>query len=107
MLALESDSNDEDDHVDVPQEDCPFEAVARLDDDMDLGLVANAEVPMEFEGEPLTTAELALVDVAEKEFLKKVCTLTAEVGAIFENAFGIKSTHAKCKSTSWIMDIVS
>ena len=105
--ALESDSDDEDDHADAPQEDRPFEAVAGLDDDMDPGLAANAEVPMEFEGEPLTTAKLALVDVAEKEFSKKVRTLAAEADAVFENAFGIKSTHAEHKSASRIMDVVS
>jgi len=105
--ALESDSDDEDDHVDAPREDRPFEAIAGLDDDVDPGLAANAEVPMEFEGEPLTAAELASVDVAEKEFAKKVCTLAAEADAVFEKRFGIKCTDAERKSASRIMDIVS
>jgi hypothetical protein len=70
----ESDSDSEDDSTDAPCKDRPFEAVAGLDDDMDVGLAANTEVPMEFEGEPLTAAELASVDMAEKEFAKKVRT---------------------------------
>jgi hypothetical protein len=109
MLAAPevSDSDGEDDGWDAPCEDCPFEAVAGLDDDMDVGLSANAEVPMEFEGEPLTAAELASVDMAEKEFTKKVHTLAAEADTTFEEAFYIKCTDAERKSTSWIMDVVS
>ena len=99
-----SGSEGEDDNVDVPQEDHPFEAVAGLDDDE--GMVANAEVPVELDGEHLTAAELTSVDVAEKEFAKKVCTLAAEADAAFEEGFGIKCTDAECKSASWIMDIV-
>jgi hypothetical protein len=76
-----ADGDDEGDRVGAPRRDRPFEAVAGLDDDVDPGLAANAEVPMEFEGEPLVTAELALVDVAEKEFAKKVRTLAAEADA--------------------------
>ena len=102
-----SDSNGEDDGGDAPCEDCPFEAVAGLDNDMDVGLVANAEVPMEFEGEPQTAAELASVDMAENEFTKKVCTLAVEADAAFEEAFYIKCTDAEHKSTSRIMDVVS
>ena len=104
--VLESDSNDEDICADAPQEDRPFEAVTGLDDDIDPGLAANAEVPMEFEGKTLTASELASVDVAEKEFAKKVCTLAAEADAVFENAFGIKCTDVERKSASRIMDIV-
>ena len=93
MPAL-ADGDDEGDRVGALRRDRPFEAVAGLDDDVDPGLAANAEVPMGFEGEPLVTAELALVDVAEKEFAKKVRTLAAE-------------TDADRKSASRIMDIVS
>src|SRR5260370_8961393 len=70
------------------------------DDDVDIGLAANAEVPMELDGKPLTAAELTSVDVAEKEFAKKVHTLAAEADATFKVEFGIKCT-------SQIMDIVS
>jgi hypothetical protein len=101
--VLESDSDDEDD--DAPREDHPFEAVAALDYE-DPGLAANAEVPMEFEGEHLTASELASVDAAEKEFAKKVHTLAAEADAVFEKDFGIKCTDAERKSASRIMDIV-
>ena len=92
--------------MDVLHEDHPFEAIAGLNDDVDVDLVANAEVPMEFEGEPLMAAELASVDMAEKEFTKKVRTLAAEADTTFEKTFGIKCTNAKHKSASWIMDIV-
>ena len=103
-----SGSEGEDDNVDVPQEDHPFEAVAGLDldDELDEGLAANAEVPMELNGEHLTAAELASVDVVEKEFAKRVHTLTAKADAAFEEGFGIKCTNTECKSASWIMDIV-
>jgi hypothetical protein len=102
-----SNSDSEDDSGDAPCEDHPFEAVARLDNDMDVGLATNAEVPMEFEGEPLTAAELTSVNMAEKEFTKKVRTLTAEADATFEEAFYIKCTEAKHKSASRIMDVIS
>ena len=74
---------------------------------MGVGLAANAEVPMEFEGETLTIAELASVDMAEKEFAKKVHPLATEADANFEEAFGIDCTDAERKSASRIMDIVS
>ena len=100
-----SGSEGDDDDVDAPQEDHPFEAIAGLDDDE--GMAANAEVPMELDGKHLMAAELTSVDVAEKEFAKKVHTLAAEADAAFEEGFGIKCTNAKHKSASQIMDIVS
>lgn len=92
--------------MDAPQEDHPFEAVARLDNDMDAGLAVNAEVPMEFEGETLTASELPSVG-GRKGVCKKVRTLAAGADAVFENAFGIKCTDAERKSASRIMDIVT
>ena len=103
-----SDSEGEDDNVDAPQEDHPFEAVAGLDldDELDEGLAADAEVPMELDGEHMTAAELTSINVAEKEFAKKVCTLLAEADAAFKEGFGIKCTNTEHKSALQIMDIV-
>ena len=93
--------------MDAPHEDQPFEAIAGLNDDLDVGLAANAEVPMELDGEHLNAAKLAFVDAAEKEFAKKVHTLAAEADAVFEQAFGTKCTDAERKSASRIMDMVN
>jgi hypothetical protein len=72
-----------------------------------VNLAANTEVPMEVDGEHLTPAELASVDLAEKEFAKHVRTLAAEANAVFERDFNVKCTDAERKDASRIMDIVS
>jgi hypothetical protein len=72
-----------------------------------VNLAANTEVPMEVDGEHLTPAELASVDLAEKEFAKHVRTLAAEADAVFERDFNVKCTDAERKDASRIMDIVS
>ncbi len=72
-------SKSEDDGAD---EDCPFESAASLDD-IDVDLAANTEQPMELDGELLTAAEVADVDLAVNEFARKVWTLVAEADAIF------------------------
>jgi hypothetical protein len=102
----EDSAGETEDFEDAPHEDCPFEAAAGLDD-IDVGLAANTEFPMELDGEPLTAAELAAVDLAVNEFSRKVWTLAAEADATFAEEFGIKCTDAKRKSASRIMDIVS
>ncbi|KAF8311019.1 uncharacterized protein EI90DRAFT_3138873 [Cantharellus anzutake] len=105
--AVAKDSASEtEDFEDTPHEDCPFEAAASLDD-IDVGLAANTEFPMELDGEPLTAAELAAVDLAVNEFSRKVWTLTAEADTTFVEEFGIKCTDAEHKSASRIMDIPS
>ena len=61
-----------------PQEDSPFDAAVDLDIDDEELLAANMEEPMIFEdGTHLASAELAQVDVAEKEFVQKARTLAA------------------------------
>ena len=90
---------------DEPQED-PFSAVAVLED-INVDLAANTEVPMEVDEEHLSPAELTSVDLAEKEFAKRVQTLAAEADAVFEQDFGVKCTDAERKDASRIMDIVS
>ncbi|KAF9506096.1 hypothetical protein BS47DRAFT_1399759 [Hydnum rufescens UP504] len=60
---------------------------------------------MEIDGEHLTPAKLASVDLAEKDFAKHVWTLAAEANAVFEQDFGVKCTNAEQKDASCIMDI--
>lgn len=105
-IVPETASENEEDGENTSHEDHPFEAAASLDD-IDVGLAANTELPMELDGEPLTAAELAAVDLAVDEFAKKVRTLAAEADDIFAKEFGIKCTDAERKSASRIMDIVS
>ena len=64
----------------APQEDSPFNAAADLDiDDDDELLAANTEQPMVFDdGTHLANADLAQVDVAERDFVQKAHTLAAE-----------------------------
>ena len=89
----ETASKSEDDGA---HEDCPFEATASLDDN-NVDLAANTEQPMELDGEPLTAAELAAVDLAVNEFSRKVQTLAAEADAIFSTDFRIKCTDVEHK----------
>lgn len=92
-----------------PQEDSPFDVAADLeldDDDDDELLAMNTESPMVFEdGTHLANADLAQVDVAEREFVQKARTLAAEAD---EEAyrFGINCTDAERKTAARIMDIV-
>jgi hypothetical protein len=97
--ASESEASESEGHgEDAPHEDQPFEAVASLD---------KVDIPMELDGEPLTVAEIAAVDLAVNEFAKKVQTLAAEADAVFTSEFGIQCTDTERKSASRIMDIVS
>lgn len=93
-----------------PQEDHPFDAVADLEIDDESEpvefMASNTDVPMMFaEGDHLTSAELAQVDIAEREFTKKAHTLAAEADKEAYK-FGIRCTDVQRKAASWIMDIV-
>lgn len=89
-----------------PQEDSPFDAAVDLDIDDEELLAANMEEPMIFEdGIHLASAELAQVDVAEKEFVQKARTLAAEAD-LEASKFGIECDNAQRKKAARIMDIV-
>lgn len=104
--AVPETASESEDGENTPHEDHPFEAAASLDD-IDVGLAAHTELPMELDGEPLTAAELVIVNLAVNEFAEKVRTLAAEANAIFADEFGIQCTDAERKSASRIMDVVS
>ena len=89
------------------QEGSPFNAVADLDiDDDDELLAANTEQPMVFDdGTHLANADLAQVDIAERDFVQKACTLAAEAD-LEASKFEIVCTDAQKKKAARIMDIV-
>jgi len=59
-------------------------------------LAAHTELGLD--GEPLTAAELIVVDLAVNEFAEKVRTLVAEADAIFAEDFGIQCTELLMQS---------
>ena len=85
----------------MPQEDRPFEVVASLEE-----IDADSAVPMEIDGERLSPAEGASVDLAAKEFARKVRTLADEADAVFENRFevryGAPRLSARLLRASWM-----
>lgn len=69
-------------------------------------MAANTEEPMVFEeGDHLSSADLAQVNVAERDFTQKARTLAAEADVEAWN-FGINCSSAQRKAAARIMDIV-
>lgn len=94
----------------APQEEQPSDQAADLDNDDESepteNMASHTDVPMVFEdGTHLTSADLAQVDVAEREFSKKARTLAAEADRE-AHKYGIYCTDRQRKIAARIMDIV-